>query len=530
MIQRRFRACRPGWGGLFLALAAATSLLGHGAQHLTGSDLLVRAYHSILDAQFARAARETAEACGPAPKEACQLLALAAERWQIELDLADRSRDARLFAGIEEAVQATHAWTGREPSRAEAWFYLGAAYGMRAHLRVIRLERLAAARDGRRIRSAFERALALDPGLADARFGVGLYRYLAGVVPAPIRLLAWLLMLPGGDCVKGLQEMIEARERGMLLGGEADFQLHWFYLWYENQPEKALALLQGLRARFPHNPVFSWRIAEVHDVYFHDRPASRDTYRALVDAAEGGRVAAPEIALARARLGLTEQLDALYESDRALDVLKVVIDSRPAAPYGALARAQYLFGQAQDRMGRRAPAVAAYRAALAAVPADDPAGLRALVRARLDHVPDARLGEAYRLSLEGWRAFERTALADAATAFARSLELNASDPVTRYRLGRLYLARGEPVRARAEFERTIAARPAAPPTFLAAAYLEAARVAESEGNRARAIEMYRAAAGVTGAEPQSRDAARDALARLRVDPGEVPPIGGEASR
>jgi len=459
------------------------------------------------------------------------MLALAAERWQMEFDLADRSRDARLSAGIEEAVKATEAWTAREPSRAEAWFYLGAAYGMRAQLRIMRRELLAAARDGRRIRSAFERALALDPGIADARFGLGLYRYLAGVVPAPIRLLAWLLMLPGGDRVRGWQEMMEARGRGMLLAAEADFQLHWFYLWYENQPEKSLALLRDLHARFPHNPVFSWRIAEVHDVSFHDRPASRDQYRALLDAAEGGRVAASEIARVRARLGLAEQLDALYESDRALDVLTVVVDSRPAAPSGALARAQYLVGLVQDRMGRRAPAVAAYRAALAAVPADDPAGLGTLVRARLDRVPDARLGQAYRLSLEGWRALERSALADAAAALAHSIELNPSDPVTRYRLGRLHLARGEPARARAEFDRTIMARPPAPPAFLAAAYLEAAHVAEGEGHRARAIEMYRAASGILGAEPQSREAARAALARLlRADPDETPPVRGAASR
>jgi len=240
-------------------------------------------------------------------------------------------------------------------------------------------------------------------------------------------------------------------------------------------------------------------------------------------------VAAPELAEVRARLGLAEQLDALYESDRALDVLNPVLASRPAAPCGAFARAQSLAGMIHDRLGRRAPAVAAYRAALAAVPAGDPDRVGSLVRARLDRAPDARLGEAYRLSLEGWRALERSALAEAAAALGRSLELNASDPVTRYRLGRLYLARGEAARARTEFERTLAARPPAPPVFLAAAYLEAARVAEHEGDRARAIEMYRAAIAVRGAEPRSREAARAALARLRAEPDRTPPAAGEPS-
>ena len=46
---------------------------------------------------------------------------------------------------------------------AEAWFYLGAAYGARVQWRVLRQEHLAAARDGKRIKEALEQALALDP-------------------------------------------------------------------------------------------------------------------------------------------------------------------------------------------------------------------------------------------------------------------------------------------------------------------------------------------------------------------------------
>lgn len=500
-----------------LALAAAVVSGDRAAERLTGTDLLVKAYRSVINLDTDRAARELADACGPAPKEACVLLGLSAERWQIELDLQNRSRDAHLLAGTEEAIRATEAWTRREPSRAEAWFYLGAAYGVRAQVHGLRLERLAAARDGKRIKNALERALALDPSIEDAHFGIGMYKYIAGVIPAPARLLAWLLLLPGGDRVKGMQEMLEARAHGVLLSDEADFQMHWFYLWYENQPDKALALLDGLRARFPRNPVFVWRIAEVQDVYFQDRPASRDTYRGLVAASEARRVAAPELALARARVGLADQLNEMSESDRALEALAPVIAARPAAPYGALARAWYLTGLADDRMGQRDAALKAYQAALEAVPPDDPDNLRSLARTRQAHTPEPRLGDAYRLSLEGWRAFERGDLANAAPALTRSIELNTGDPVTRYRLGKLFVARGESARARAEFERTIAAHPAAPPWFLAAAYLEAAAIVERQGDRTRAIEMYRAAATMQRAEVQTREAARRALARLHVN-------------
>lgn len=512
--------CRKGFHGLAIALAGVCVLLAPasraapGVTRLTGSTELARAYDTILDARFDEAAAEIAKACPPAPKEACQLLAAAAERWRIELDFDDRSRDAKVSAQVEAAIASAEAWTRREPTRAEPWFYLGAAYGMRAQLHGMRLERLAAARDGKRIKTALERALAIDPQLVDANFGIGVYRYLAGVVPAPVKLLLWLLMLPGGDRERGLQQMLAAREQGELLRGEADFQLHWFYLWYEGQPERALELLEGLRSRFPHNPLFVWRIAEVQDVYFHDRAASRDTYQSLVDAAAAGNVAMAPLASVRGRLGLAEQLDELYESDRAIALLNDVIAERPSAPYGALARAHYLLGVAQDRLGRHEVAVTAYQAARAAVPRDDPAGLQALVRERLSRPPDPNLARAYRLSLEGWRAVERGALAQAEAPLMSAVASAPADPVIRYRVGRFFLAKHDPDRALAEFERVLAARPLAPPSFLAAAYADAAQILEARGERARAIEMYRVAARTRGAEPATRNAARAALARL----------------
>ena len=114
----------------------------------------------------------------------------------------------------------------REPQRAEAWFYLAGSYAPLVQWRVLRGERLAAARDGKKIKDALERALQLDPTLNDAYFGIGLYHYYADVAPAAAKILRWLLFLPGGDRVQGMREMLRAREHGELLTGEADYQLH----------------------------------------------------------------------------------------------------------------------------------------------------------------------------------------------------------------------------------------------------------------------------------------------------------------
>ena len=143
----------------------------------------------------------------------------------------------------------TDAWTVRAPDDAEAWFYLGGAFAARVQWRVLREERLAAARDGKRIKDALERALTLDPELDDAYFGIGMYRYYADVAPAVARFLRFLLLLPGGDRREGLAQMLRARTQGRLLQGEADYQLHIVYLWYEHQTGRALELLRDLQQR-----------------------------------------------------------------------------------------------------------------------------------------------------------------------------------------------------------------------------------------------------------------------------------------
>ena len=50
--------------------------------------------------------------------------------------------------------------------------------------------------------------------------------------------------------------MERTRTAGTLMRTEADYQLYLLSIWYENQPDRALALLEELRSRHPHNPLF----------------------------------------------------------------------------------------------------------------------------------------------------------------------------------------------------------------------------------------------------------------------------------
>jgi tetratricopeptide (TPR) repeat protein len=277
-----------GWG--LVAITIVTLLPARSEAALTEPKRLAAVYDTILAAQFDRVDTQLKQTCPPAPVEACQSLAVVGLWWQILITPESKALDSRLETMAAAAIAANEAWTRREPMRGEAWFYLAGSYGPLVQWRALRGQRLAAARDGNKIRQALERALELDPSLEDAHFGIGLYHYYADVAPAAAKILRWLLFLPGGDRVKGLQEMLQARQRGALLRGEADYQLHLIYLWYERDTARALELLQELDARYPSNPLFMRRIAEVQDEYRRDREASVRAWRTLIDRARAGRV------------------------------------------------------------------------------------------------------------------------------------------------------------------------------------------------------------------------------------------------
>jgi hypothetical protein len=309
---------------------------------LTAADEVARAYDVALNADFDLMPAVLARTCGPAPEVACLGLRALSTWWEILLDPQSRHLDARFLDEVEAARGAAAAWTEREPERAEAWFYRGAALGARGQWRVLREERLAAARDGKRIKAALERALALDPAMVDASFGIGAYRYYAAIAPGYLRWLRWLLLLPGGDRAGGLAQMERASRDGILVRAEADYQLHVIYLWYEGRFMDALALVRGLQRRYPRNPLFRQIEFEILDVYVHDAAASLDAARRLLADAGRGAVNRPELAAVRARLNIAVQLDRLGHRDRARDTLDRLLASAPIAPRDAVTRARAL--------------------------------------------------------------------------------------------------------------------------------------------------------------------------------------------
>ena len=502
---------------LTLAVWAAAGVAGGAPpiKGLTESAPLARAFALVYDADFAAADAELQQSCGAAPQEGCHLISAANQWWRHYLDIDNHAPDPALLTRIAGVIDECEKWTAREPQRAEAWFYLGAAFGLRVQYHANHAEYLAGARDGKRVKEALEKCLALDPGLQDANFGIGMYEYYADIVPAAFKWFRWMFALPGGNKDKGMRQMLQTRNLGLLMKDEAAYQLHFVEIWYEKQPEMALDLLAELRARRPNNPMFILNAAQVHAEYRGDHTSALGEYRLLIDGARNGSLREPDLAAAWGHLGAAEQFEALAEADRAMEEARQVIDARALRPFGAMARAHLLLGRAADRLGLRDQAVAAYRVAQSTAPSADPGGTRKAADEGLSRAPDKSAAEANRLSLEAWRAFERGASDEAIPKLDRAVQLQPNDGIHRSRRGRVLLARGDRTKALTDFERVTQARPMPPAPMLASAFLECARMYEGSGDRARAASSYEWATKVRGVDAATRAQAQQALARLK---------------
>lgn len=145
----------------------------------------------------------------------------------------------------------------RDPAR--NYLYEGMAYGLKGRLDGLRARDLPTARAGKKMRSLLLMALQLDPKLTDAYTGLGLYNYFVDTLPTIVKMLRFLIGLPGGNRELGLQQMEKAANSGEFTRGEAKFYLAKDYTRRsEMQFSKALALFEQLAASYPRNPF--WKL------------------------------------------------------------------------------------------------------------------------------------------------------------------------------------------------------------------------------------------------------------------------------
>jgi tetratricopeptide (TPR) repeat protein len=212
----------------------------------------------VYDLQFEDAEQDFGELIRKQPGHPAGYFFLAmVDWWRILIDLEDESRDQRFFDALDRVVDMCDSMLERNGDDVTAIFFKGGALGFQGRLKFHRNDYLAAANAGRKALPLVQTAFSLDPHNYDILLGTGIYNYYADVIPTEYPLVKPLLLfVPSGDKKKGIEQLIQAAEKGTFASTEAAYFLMQIYFFYERDYDKALSLALNLTGKYPHNMVF----------------------------------------------------------------------------------------------------------------------------------------------------------------------------------------------------------------------------------------------------------------------------------
>jgi len=193
---------------------------------------------------------------------------------------------------------------------AEMELYAGLGYASRARLLGLRYEKIPVARAGVEARKHLLRCLELNPNMADADLGLGLYNYYVDTLSTLAKILRFFMGIPGGDKRVGLRQLETASTQGELTQLEARFNMAKSLRNYDFDYARAAQAAAPLLVAYPENPVFLLLAGDIEQKLGHNASAAT-----MFRAAAASRWEDPECA-ARTRQLAGEALASLGPDHR----------------------------------------------------------------------------------------------------------------------------------------------------------------------------------------------------------------------
>jgi tetratricopeptide (TPR) repeat protein len=166
-----------------------------------------------------------------------------------------KPEDEAYLALADKAIELAQAQIAKSDT-AEMHLYVGAGYALKARLLGLRGEHRAVAHAGVSARTEFLRALEIDPDMADATAGIGLYNYYVDSFSSIVKMLGFFMGIPGGNKQEGIRQMQIGMDRGVLLAVDTRFYMAKNLRKYDQQYEQAVTVGQPLVERYPNNPIY----------------------------------------------------------------------------------------------------------------------------------------------------------------------------------------------------------------------------------------------------------------------------------
>jgi len=166
-----------------------------------------------------------------------------------------KPEDEAYLALADKAIELAQAQIAKSDT-AEMHLYAGAGYALKARLLGLRGEHRAVAHAGVSARTEFLRALELDPDMADATAGIGLYNYYVDSFSSIVKMLGFFMGIPGGNKQEGIRQMQIGMDRGVLLAVDTRFYLAKDLRKIDKEYEQAITVAAPLLEQYPDNPIY----------------------------------------------------------------------------------------------------------------------------------------------------------------------------------------------------------------------------------------------------------------------------------
>lgn len=218
-----------------------------------------------------------------------------------------RAEDDGFFLLTRKSIQLAEQSIAQRET-AEMRLYAGMGHALEARLYALRDERRATARSGVRAREHLLRAAELDPRMADALTGLGLYNYYVDTLSWAVRVLRVFMGIPGGNKQQGIRQLEVAIAEGVLTPVEARFYLGKSLRNNEQNYQRAVELLAPLVEQYPRNPIFRLLLGDMHSKLGHNAEAAAQFRAAQTLASGSGPCAARVRAVAQQALARMQEV------------------------------------------------------------------------------------------------------------------------------------------------------------------------------------------------------------------------------
>lgn len=210
--------------------------------------------HELYELNFDQAEKIFQSLRGQAAEHPMVAFGMASVHWwrlSVFVLETDENESRPFLESVDVCIKLSKEKIDRGDPTGEAHLTLGGVYGLLGRWQATNQKWTSAYFTGKKAIKYLRKAMKVNPEMKDAYMGLGMFDYYVATLPSVVRVLAFLGS--EGDPQVGLDELQVAANESLYARVPSKLFLAEIYSNLENQPEKALEILSGVRQELPHS-------------------------------------------------------------------------------------------------------------------------------------------------------------------------------------------------------------------------------------------------------------------------------------